>query len=110
MDIIMPMVHKIFGRNQQFRVAPSGVHSLYIQNGSGDMRGLHIMIYENQKIRGWISNVEGPVGSLFWEYNLGDPEALDKINGRLMEFAQTRSRDLGDTDGWKSRKSDNRAK
>lgn len=96
-DIVMKWVTEVTNDVAvNYKIISHG-NTIYVSRPNrsrGDMRSLHIMVHD-QRIRGWISGVEAEhIDSLWWDYDLRDPDTLDLLQGRLVEFAQTRAKDL----------------
>ncbi len=91
-DIILPIVEKIFGRNQQFAVRHCN-DIIYVQNGSGDMRSMSIHL-DDGKVINSRGSAKRHGHNMRWSHDIRDPNALDKISARLVKFAQTKAEDL----------------
>jgi hypothetical protein len=96
-DILEPIVNKVFGRNQQFHVkigeSDVDVENLWpgeigIYCMSGGMRNLNMVLRKDGCIILYVN------AHRYWEYDVHDPDVLDKIQARLVEFAQKKVNDL----------------
>jgi hypothetical protein len=104
-DIIRELVEDVF-KDDIFRISAYEVtdyrHNIII-SCIADMRCLHLTIEKTGRIGFWIHS------KLFWLHYLHDPDAINQIKGRLVEFSQKKLEDLKpdkfDNEWWEPYKS-----